>query len=183
MRYLKHYQLFLEDSFDIKDTDKEDVKMSKQKMNDINKEIDDYQIKKSQIDTIYQKVKTKEDLDQAQELVKPIIGEGEKSNQFLIKLNTISRIEKEIEILHDEIVKDKIRADDMRSEANLVKDSETKASAMGKVTDIQNRIADKNKKILDKTKEFEELDKAHKKEMEDMKKDMNDYIKKISDSE
>jgi len=175
--------MFLENSFDIKDTDKEDVKMSKQKMNDINKEITDYQIKKSQIDTIYQKVKTKEDLEQAQELVKPIIGEGEKSNMFLIKWNTISRIEKEIEILHDEIVKDKIRADDMRSEANLVKDSETKAAAMGKVTDIQNRIADKNKKILDKTKEFEELDKAHIKEIEVMKKDMNDYIKKISDSE
>ena len=31
--------------------------MSKQKMNDINKEIDDYKIKKSQIDNIYQKVK------------------------------------------------------------------------------------------------------------------------------
>jgi hypothetical protein len=180
MRYLKDYQLFLEDNFDIKDTDKEDVKMSKEKMNVVNKQISEYQTKKSQIADIYKKAKT---IEEAQELIKPIIGDPKLGNPFLIKFNNISRIEKEVELLHDEIVKDKIRADDMRSEANLVEDSETKAAAMGKVTDIQNRIADKNKKILDKTKEFEELDKAHIKEIEVMKKDMNDYIKKISDSE
>jgi len=34
MKYLKKYQLFLEeDEFEIKDTDKEDVKLSKDKLN------------------------------------------------------------------------------------------------------------------------------------------------------
>lgn len=180
MKYLKKYRLFLEDGFDIKDTDKEDVKMSKEKMNDINKDIIDYQSKKSQIEGIYKKAKT---IEEAENLIKPIIGEAEEGNQFLIEFNSICRIEKEIELLHDEIVKDKVRADDMRSEANLVEDSETKATAMGKVTDIQNRIASSNKKILDKTKEFEELEKAHIKKIEDMKKDMSNHIEKISDSE
>lgn len=180
MKYLKKYRLFLEDSFDIKDTDKEDVKMSKEKMNDINKDISEYQSKKSQISAIYKKSKT---IEEAQELIKPIIGDAKEGNQFLIEFNSICRIEKEIELLHNEIVKDKLRADDMRSEANLVEDSETKASAMGKVTDIQNRIAANNKKILDKTKEFEDLEKEHIKKMEDMKKDMSDQIEKISDSE
>lgn len=180
MKYLKKYRLFLEDGFDIKDTDKEDVKMSKEKMNDINKDIIDYQSKKSQIEGIYKKAKT---IEEAENLIKPIIGEAEEGNQFLIEFNSICRIEKEIELLHDEIVKDKVRADDMRSEANLVEDSETKATAMGKVTDIQNRIASSNKKILDKTKEFEELEKSHIKKMEDMKKDMSNHIEKISDSE
>jgi hypothetical protein len=180
MKYLKKYRLFLEDSFDIKDTDKEDVKMSKEKMNDINKDISEYQSKKSQISAIYKKAKT---IEEAQELIKPIIGEAEEGNQFLIEFNSICRIEKEIELLHNEIVKDKLRADDMRSEANLVEDSETKAAAMGKVTDIQNRISANNKKILDKTKEFEDLEKEHIGKMEDMKKDMSDQIEKISDSE
>ena len=179
MKHLKKYQLFLRENFDIQDTDKEDVKMSKEKMNDINKEIEDYKSKKSQIESIYKKAKT---LEEAEELIKPIIGDDENSNKFLIELSTICRIEKEIEVLHKEIVDDKIRSDDMRSEASLVKDSTTKATAMGKVTDIQNRIAEKNKKILDKSKEFEDLNKNHIKKMQDMRKNIEEYIKKISDS-
>ena len=71
----------------------------------------------------------------------------------------------------------------MREEASLIEDSETKAAATGKLTDIQNRIATKSKEILDKTKEFQELEKQHIKKMQDMKKDMSNYIEKISDSE
>lgn len=180
MKYLKKYQLFLEDSFDIKETDKEDVKMSKEKMNDVNKDMSDYQAKKSQISNIYKKAKT---IEEAEELIKPIIGDAKEGNQFLIEFNTICRIEKEISLIHKEIVNDKIRVDDMRSEAQLIEDSETKAAATGKVTDIQNRIAQNNKKILDKTKEFGELTKNHLKKMSNMKKDIEDYIKKISDSD
>jgi len=180
MKHLKKYQLFLEDNFDIKDTDKEDVKMSKEKMNDIQKDMTDYQAKKSQIENIYKKAKT---IQETEELIKPIIGDAEEGNPYLIEFNSICRIEKEIELIHNEIVKDKIRADDMREEASLIEDSETKAAATGKLTDIQNRIATKNKEILDKTKEFQELDKQHIKKMQDMKKDMSNYIEKISDSE
>lgn len=180
MKYLKKYQLFLEDSFDIKDTDKEDVKMSKEKMNDINKDIEEYNSNKSKISDIYKKAKT---IEETTELLKPIIGEGDKANQFLMEFNTICRIEKEIDLLHEEIVKDKVRVDDMRSEASLVEDPETKALANGKVTDIQNRISEKNGKILDKSKEFEQLKTDHLKKIEDMKKNMSEYIKKISDSE
>lgn len=180
MRHLKKYQLFLKENFDIKDTDKEDVKMSKEKMNDIQKDINEYQTKKSQISEIYKKSKT---ISEADELIKPIIGDAEKGNQFLIEFNSICRIEKEIELIHTEIVKDKIRADDMREEASLIEDSETKAAATGKLTDIQNRISAKNKEILDKTKEFQELEKGHIKKIQDMKLDMEEYIKKISDSE
>lgn len=180
MKHLKRYQLFLEDNFEIKDTDKEDVKMSKEKMNDINKDISEYQAKKSQIASIWKKAKT---IDEAEALIKPIIGEGEDGNEFLMEFNTISRIEKEISLTHEEIVKDKVRADDLRSEAALIEDSETKAAANGKVTDIMNRIAEGNKKILDKTKEFEELEKKHLEKIQDMKQNMSEYIKKISDSE
>jgi hypothetical protein len=81
MKHLKKYQLFLRENFDIQDTDKEDVKMSKEKMNDINKEIEDYKSKKSQIESIYKKAKT---LEEAEELIKPIIGDDENSNKFLI---------------------------------------------------------------------------------------------------
>lgn len=180
MRHLKKYQLFLRENFDVKDTDKEDVKLAKEKMNDTEKDMAEYQSKKSQIENIYKKAKT---IEEAEELIKPIIGEGEEGNQFLIELNSICRIEKEIEIIHNEIVKDKLRADDMRQEASLVEDSETKAAATGKVTDIQNRIAAKNKEILDKTKEFQDLEKDHMKKIQDMKLNMEEYIKKISDSE
>ena len=183
MKHLKKYQFFLKENFDIQDTDKEDVKMSKEKMNDINKEIEDYKVKKSQIENLWKKVKNKQELEETEQLVKPIIGEGEKMNQFLVQLNTICRIETEVELAHEEIVKDKIRADEMRSEAALVKDATTKAAATARVTDIQNRIAQKNQEILDKSKKFEELDKEHKQKMQDLQKNIQEYIKKISDSE
>lgn len=180
MKYLKKYQLFLEDSFDIKDTDKEDVKMSKEKMNDISKDMSDYQAKKSQISGIYKKANT---IEETEDQIKNIIGDPKEGNQFLIEFNTICRIQKEIELIHKEIVNDKIRVDDMRSEAQLIDDSETKASATGKVTDIQTRIAQNNKKIIDKAKELGKLTTDHTKKMVNMKKDIENYIKKISDSD
>ena len=98
MKHLKKYQLFLEDNFDIKDTDKEDVKMSKEKMNDIQKDMTDYQAKKSQIENIYKKAKT---IQETEELIKPIIGDAEEGNPYLIEFNSICRIEKEIELIHN----------------------------------------------------------------------------------
>lgn len=180
MKHLKGYKLFLEDGFEIKDSDKEDVKMSKEKMNDINKDIADYNAKKSQISTIYKNAKT---IEETNDKIKAIIGDVEKGNPFLIEFNNISRIEKEINLLHDENTADKIRIDDLKADLPLITDKTVKLATNSKISDINSRISGRNKKILDKTKQFQDLQKEHIKKMSDMKINMTEYIKKISDSE
>lgn len=182
MKYLKKYKLFLEeDEFDIKETDKEDVKLSKEKLNLVEKQLQEYQSKKQSIDQIYKSAKT---IEETGEKVKAILGdESEERNPFLVDYNNIARITKEVELIQKETIQDKLRADDFREESNLIKDPTTKAAIVGKLTDIQNRIANKNKDILDKKKEIEELSKEHQDKMGKMKEDMEDYIKKISETE
>lgn len=179
MKYLKKFSLFLE-NYDIKDTDPEDVKLAKEKLNDLGKQITEYGQKKAQITSIYNKAET---ISETGEEIRKIIGEGEESNKFLVKWNTISRIEKEIDLVHQEIVEDKIKLDDLDQEAKALKDSETKATAVAKVKDMMERIKDKNQKIVDKTKEFSDLEKEHLKEMEQERQDLRNYITKISNTE
>ncbi len=138
-------------------------------------------IKKQAIDEVY---KNSQNLEETGEKIKTILGEeSEERNPFLVDYNNIARITKEIDIIHKELVQDKLRADDFREESTLVKDSETKAAIVGKLTDVQNRIAEKNKKIVDKQKEIQELTTEHQEKMSQMKEDMEEYIKKISETE
>lgn len=182
MKYLKKYELFLEeDEFEIKDTDKADVKLSKEKLNDLRKHLTDYPGKKSAIDAVYKNSKTLEETDIK---IKAILGEdSELRNPFLVDYNNIARMTKEIELIHNDIVQDKLRADDFREEASLVSDSGTKATIMGKMTDIQNRIAEKNKKIADKQKQILDMTTEHTEKMAEMRSDMEEHIKKISETE
>jgi uncharacterized coiled-coil DUF342 family protein len=179
MKYLKKYKLFLEENeFEVKDTDKEDVKMSKDKLNLLKKNISDYAGKKSQLDAIY---KTSKNLDEVENKAKAIIGDDPKTrNPFLVDYNNIARISKEVSMIHDEIAKDKIRADDFREEANTVQDTTTKAALNAKVQDVKNRISSNNKKIVDKQKEVEELKKEIDNEKQTMKADLEGDIRKIS---
>lgn len=187
MKHLKKYQLFLEEKFDTSDTDPEDVKQAKNYMNKIDDDIKKYVPGKSAIDNAYKSVKDKEELksDEFGEKIKKIVGEGDNFNKFLNEWDSITRLQKEVSLKEEEIVKDKVRKDEMRSYANTLDDTqkETKATATAQITEIQNRINQSNKDILDYNKKVEELKKDHLKGMEEEKKKMNDYIKKISDSE
>jgi hypothetical protein len=181
MKYLKKYQLFLEeDEFEVKETDKEDIKMSKEKLNLLKKHISEYEQDKGKIDAIY---KSSKDIKEIGGKIEDIIGEDPKlRNPFSVEYNNIARISKEVEQTHDEIAKDKIRADDFKQEANSVQDPTTKAALNAKVKDVNNRISTNNKKIVDKQKEIEELKLELDSEKEKMMSDMVDDIKKISES-
>ncbi len=95
MKYLKKYRLFLEeDEFEVKDTDKEDVKMSKQKLNQLKTDLKEYPAKKTQIDTLYKNAKK---LSDAENKIEDIIGdEPELRNPFLVDYNNIARMSKEV---------------------------------------------------------------------------------------
>jgi hypothetical protein len=183
MKYLKKYHLFLEeDEFDVKETDKEDIKLAKEKLDDLEKQLAEYPSKKAAIDAIYKNSKKIEETDPK---IKEILGEeSEDRNPFLVEYNIIARISKEVELLHDEIVQDKLKADDFKQEASMLGDNKIlKVAINAKISDVNNRIADKNKKIVEKQKEIQELSTEHNEKMGKMKEDMQEYIKKISEPE
>jgi hypothetical protein len=180
MKYLLKYNLFLEENeFDIKDSDAEDVKMSKEKLNDLKNQISDYNQNKSKIVDLY---KNANSIEEANEQLKKIIGEdSETRNPFLVQLANIERMSKEIDLMQDSTANDKIKIDDLKQELSLTKDDTTKKALLTKITDIDNRISERNKKITDKQKEVLESDKEHKEKMIKNQSEIQEWIKKISD--
>jgi hypothetical protein len=180
MKYLLKYNLFLEENeFDIKDSDAEDVKMSKEKLDDLKNQISDYNQNKSKIVDLYKKANS---IEEANEQLEKIIGiDSEDRNPFLVQLANIERMSKEIDLMQDSTANDKIKIDDLKQELSLTKDDTTKKSLAAKISDINNRIADRNKKIADKQKEVIEGDKIHKEKMTKNQSEIQEWIKKISD--
>jgi adenylate kinase family enzyme len=90
MKYLKKYKLFLEENeFDIKDSDAEDVKMSKEKLNDLKNQIAEYNQNKSKVIDLYKKANS---IEEANEELKKILGEDSESrNSFLVQLANMSK--------------------------------------------------------------------------------------------
>jgi hypothetical protein len=183
MKYLKKYKLFLEeDEFEINDTDAVDVKMSKEKLNDLKSDFIEYNQKKNLIDNVFKNNKDKPELVESE--LKKILGEdSEDRNPFLVEYTHVARSEYEIDKLHDENVKDKLRQDDFRQELSLAKEANTKVAVNSKIQDITNRISGRNKKILDIQKDITERDKEHKEKMKKMNDESKEYIKNISSSE
>jgi hypothetical protein len=179
MKYLKKYNIFLEENeFDIKETDQEDVKMSKENLTDLKSKILDYNTNKSKVDDIYKKS------DKPEEEIKKLLGpESENRNPFLVEYASLSRIEREINNLHDENVKDKLRLDDFKQELSLTKDETTKKAVNFKISDISNRMSKRNQDIVNKQKELLDLEKKHKDKMLQTSKNIEEWVKKISTPE
>jgi hypothetical protein len=180
MKYLLKYNLFLEENeFDVKDSDAEDVKMSKEKLDDLKNQISNYNQNKSKIVDLY---KNANSIEEASEQLEKIIGrDSEDRNPFLVQLANIERMSKEIDLMQDSTANDKIKIDDLKQELSLTKDDTTKKALSSKITDINNRISDRNKKITDKQKEVLESDKEHKEKMVKNQSEIQEWIKKISD--
>lgn len=176
MKYLKKYNIFLEENeFEIKDTDQQDVKMSKEGLNDLKSNLAEYNTNKAKIDEIYKKSEKPEDD------IKKLLGDDvEKRNPFLVEYASIARIEKEVSKLHDDNVKDKLKLDDFKQELSLTKDDTVKKAVNFKVSDISSRMSKRNEDIVKKQKELLELEKKHKDRMLETSKNIEEWVKKIS---
>lgn len=178
MRHIKHFRLFLEENeFEIKDTDDKDIKMSKQKLNDLKKYLTEYPQKKVLLDKAF----SSKDPKLVESEVEKILGkDSEKRNPFLVEYTTVSRLKKEVETTQKENTDDKIRLDDFRQESSLSKESEVKKSVDAKISDINNRISIRNKKIVDYIKEIQNKEKELLEKMKKMTTDIETHINKIS---
>jgi DNA repair exonuclease SbcCD ATPase subunit len=182
MKYLKKYEIFLED-FIVNDTDSPDLKMAKEKMNTMKSHLSEYKTKKSLIDKLYSNMDLKnEDIESE---LKNILGDkdaqnGPDRNPFLVEYAHLSKLDRDINKLQDDNSNDKIKIDDLQQSLSLTEGDDTKKAVQFKISDIKNRMSERSSKISQIKKDLSDKEKEHKDKMSKLEGDMKEYIQKIS---
>lgn len=176
---MKYIQLF--EDFVVNDTDQPDVKMSKERLNTIQKQIKEYQQKKSAIDTLY---KSTRDVKIIEDGLKKLIGDtdiknGIDRNPFLVEYIQVTKLKSDIENLTKDNIDDKIKLDDFKRDINATTDISMKASLNNKILEIDKRMKDRVKKISEINSELEKSEKSHKEKMIKIDKDIKEFTKKV----
>ena len=174
MKYLKKYKVFFE-NLEVKDTDDEDVKASKEGLNKLKDHLSDYNSNKSKLEDLFKKADNIEEINN--ELSK-IIGEEEERNPFLSELATIHKIKWQIQKKHDQNADDKVKVDDFSKDSQTVSDS---TALNAKIAEINDRISIRSSEISDLEKELKEKETEWNTKIQEKEKYLQDNIKKISD--
>lgn len=170
MKYLKKYNSFKE-NFEILDTDEPDLKMAKEKMNDLKNKLSDYKSKKSSLEQLYKSDEVKDsDLEK-------IVGKDDK-NPFLISYANILSTERKIRNLKEKENKKSVELSEFKDRLND-SDGEAKESLSNKVSDIENQIKDIKNKISEINKNIPEIEEKHKEKIENLETDIKKWIDKI----
>jgi hypothetical protein len=186
MKHIKKYKLFLEEAeFEVNLGDEPDVKMSKEKLSSLKKQIADFKTKKTLLDKAFLTAATDADLTKAVENIvgKTDILPEEDRNPFIVEYLHISNLKRKIDNLQKTITNDKVKKDDfLQQAANIkdLKDDVTKQNVNAKINDITNRISTNYKTISSLTTEISSYQTKLYKKMADIEKDLKDNIKKIS---
>ena len=169
MKYLKNYKLFLEaDLIPIQETDPVDIKMNKQSIETLSKQLTEYKTKRPQIDNLYKNIKDSVQLER--ELVK-ILGDqsiqnGADRNPFLVEYSTLAR-------LQSDLVKMEQENKNYQEELRLSTDITVKQAINVKIQELLQKVT--------KTKtDFSLMEKKHKDNLLKIEKDMKENMAKIS---
>lgn len=173
MKYIKNYQVFKEnDNFETSDTDGADVKMAKEKLNDLKLKISEYNSKKSSIDNLY-----KSDKVETSDLEK-ITGKEDDRNPFLVSYSNIASMNRKIENLKERENKKNIELSKFKDRLSDASD-ESKEDISERISEINSQISEIREKISDSEKKLPELEKEHKEKMSKIEDDMKNWIEKI----
>ncbi len=183
MKRLKTYKLFLEEAeFDVNINDEPDIKMAKEKLTTLQKQLKEYKEKKVQIDNAYLKIENDADLNLK---IESIVGKMDTlpeadRNPFLVEYLHIANLKRKIDKLQKGITQDKLKKDDFTQELALAKDDSTKKTVSFKISDIANRISTNSATIAQLTKDINNYQTILDKKLSDIEKNMKDNIKNIS---
>jgi seryl-tRNA synthetase len=173
MKYLKNYILFKED-FEIKDSDEESVKLSKEELNKIKEKISEFNSKKASIDTLY-----KSDNDNIEDSLKKIIGEEESRNPFLSLYASISSTKNKVEKLQKKSDDKAIELSNFKDRLSIAEDNESKSKLSEKIKEIEGQISDIKKDLDDKIKKIPEMEKELNDKILKSEEDIKNWIEKI----
>ena len=177
MKYIKKFE-----AFDVLTTDTPDVKMAKQKMETITKQLAEYKTKKPLIDAVYTKTKDPSLIES--ELTKILgstdVQNGPDRNPFLVDYTYLAKLKRDMDKMREDNVNDKVKLDDFQVELRLTTDPNTKQILSTKIAEITKRMLDKVTNINKTQNDFNIKDKEHKDKMLKIESDMKEYITKIS---
>lgn len=178
MRYLKKFKHF--EDIEPSVTDEPDVKIAKEKTEDLQKSLSEFPSLKSELDKAFNEIKS----DQDNEPLNKKIEEIEKKypeNPFIESYTRVMNLQVRIKSIQDELIK---YNDDLHQNEEDLKQI---VSDKGDVTTKTKTINDIKEKQKIKTQEIEKLkkdlldaEKGHKDKMDTIKKEILDYSKKIT---
>lgn len=172
MKYIKDFILYKEENeFDVKDTDSDDKKMSKEKLSDFNKKISEYNSLKSKIDNIYKKGE-----NISVELEK-VLGKKDR-NPFLVFYISIASLKKKIEDIKNSDDKKALEISEFKSRLNDASD-ENKLKISDRIKEMESEKTNLNKELNDINKKIPELEKELKDKINNQQKDIQEWIKNI----
>lgn len=174
MKYLKTYKLFFE-NLDIKDTDDEDVKASKESLNKLKDHLAEYNANKSKLENLF---KIGNNMEEINDELPKIIGEEDDRNPFLSELATIEKIRWQIQKKHDDNADDKVKSDDLSKDSQTVSDP---AALTAKISEINDRISVRSSEISDLEKELKEKEAEWNTKIQEKEKYLEENIKKLSE--
>jgi len=147
MKYLKKYDIFLEDGFDVQPTDLPNIKKSKEQLTKVKGDIDDFNKKKSQIDTIYKTAKDDKEIDSK---ISNLLGADPKTrNPYIVNYLTAAEKQRELDKIIDNRVNNKSNMDEYKDLMQQAKDDNTKKIAQSKIDELSKKMKDDEKKIKD----------------------------------
>lgn len=184
MRHLKNYKMFLEEvDFNPQVTDEPDIKMAKEKLANLNKQLSEYNTVKPKIDYFYLNATTDADLDTK---IKQLLGDtdakaGQDRNPFLVEYLHVANLKRKIDKNQKDITQDKLKKDDFSETLKLATEATTKEAVGAKLKEIDSRMSAKTADIATLNQQIIESEKKLKEKMTSIQKEMMDYIKKLSD--
>jgi hypothetical protein len=183
MKYLKKYSKFNEESeFETQLNDPTDIRMSKEKLNILMKNITDFKSKKNQIDQIYLNEKDDSKIDQRiGDLLGPEVSNKQDRNPFLVEYLNVSNLKRKLDKLRKGILDDKVKSDDFNQELKSVKDTSQKTSVQQKITNINKRMSESNSEISKISSQISSAEKSLKDRMSKQEKEMKEYVRNLND--
>ena len=180
MRHLKKYNIFLE-KFDIPDTDEPDVKLAKEKTNNLEKALKDFPALKAAIDKAFMendKVKKNEGENESSdnEMLNKKIEEIKKNypnNPFLEECKRMMYLQLRIKHVEQELYQN---GEDLKLLVSSKEDISTKTKT---INDIKSNQSIKTQEIAKLEKDLLMAEAEQKKKMDEIRKEMQDSFKKI----
>lgn len=173
MIYLKKYKPFLED-FEVNDTDEEDVKLSKEKLNDVKDQISYYKTNKSKVDSLF-----KDPPENISDELDKIITKDDKRNPFLVSYSSIARMQKKVDDLKERETKKNIELDELNDRLSDASD-DIKKDIQDRISDVREQISNIKRDISESSRKIPEIEKEHKEKMDKKEQDIKDWISKIN---
>jgi DNA repair exonuclease SbcCD ATPase subunit len=166
MKFIKTFQLYQE-ALQVSPSDLPDVKSSKEKLNKLEKNLQEFPIKSKKIDEIYSKFT---DPKKIEEEIKKLLGENpDARNPFLVEYQTVSKLKLDIDTMQSKIKKE---TEELKT-ADQIKQKQLTESIKKATEELKKKLNDFNKfkkELDDKMKKTDQENKESVKKISSISK-------------